>query len=129
MVVKGRQDFFPFVVQDRLDAEIDGTVGELIDDGAQAFGIGQVVHLLAKTELVDDILHILAVAVEILDEVHLEALGIDLGLELFHREARSVAEGIAGDLEEDRLLVGNVGRVQLRFALQDSILGGLQQDI
>lgn len=46
-----------------------------------------------------------------------------------HREARGVAEGIAGDLEQDWLLVGNVGCVKLRFALQDGIFGGLQQDV
>ncbi len=32
-------------------------------------------------------------------------------------------------MEQDRLLVGDVGCVQLRFALQNSILGGLQQDV
>ena len=84
---------------------------------------------MTKAELVNDVLYVLAIAVEILDEVHLKALGIDLGLEFFHRESRGVAEGIAGDLEQDGLLVGDVSRVQLGFALQDGILGGLQQDI
>lgn len=95
----------------------------------QSFRIGQVVHLLTKAELVDNVLYVLAISVEVLDEVHLEALGVDLGLEFLHREARGVAEGIAGDLEQDWLLVGNVGCVKLRFALQDGIFGGLQQDV
>ena len=86
MIVEGWKNFISFFVQDWLDAEVDGAVGELVYNRTKTLCISKVIHLLTKTEFVYDVLNVFTVAVKVFDKVHLQAFRINFGLQFLHRK-------------------------------------------
>ena len=76
MVVERREQFAAVCVLDRVGAEVDAIVEELLDQVAEDVRLDQRGDLVAEFELVEDLLHVGRKAVEIGFEIGLELLSL-----------------------------------------------------
>ena len=98
MVVEARQLHRAVAVQDRVRAEVDRRVEELLDQRAERVGLREPRDLVAELEVLEDVLHVRREAVEVGLEVGLELLLACPGSQVAQRELRGVVEGLAGRL-------------------------------
>ena len=95
----------PVAVHDRVGAEVDRGIEELLDQRAERVGLREPRKLVAELELVEDVLDVWREAVEIGLEVGLELLLARAGAEVAQGELRRVVEGLPGGLPKRRVLV------------------------
>ena len=95
-------------VADRVGAEVDVLVEELLDELAERIGLGEAGNLVAELEVVEDVLHVRREAVEVGLEVVLELLLGGAGLQVAQQKGRGVVEGLAGGGAEGVVLIGDL---------------------
>ena len=110
-------------------AEVDVLVEELLDELAEAVGLGEPGDLIAKLEVLEDVLHVRREAVEVGHEVVLERLLRLAGLEVAQEEGRGVVEGLTGGGAEGVVLVGDFLAVERDLHFEHSLLGRLQHGV
>ena len=123
VVVEGGQ------VADRIRAEVDVLVEELLDELAQRVGLGEAGNLVAKLEVVQDVLHVRREAVEVGLEVVLELLLGGAGLEVAEQKRRGIVERLPGGGAEGVVLVGDLLAIERGLHFEHGLLGRLQHGI
>ena len=127
MVVQPRQLHFAPPIQDRLGTQVDVRRNELFDQIAQRVRVGQRGDLVVELELRQDFLDVRREPVEVRLEIGAELLGVVE--QAFQREGRGVVERLARLLAQSRVLVGDLGRVEVLLHAQHLLLGAFQQGI
>ena len=117
-------------VQDRVRAEVDRRVEELLDQRAERVGLGEARDLVAELEVLEDVLDVRREAVEVGLEVGLELLLAGAGTQVAQREVRGVVEGLAGGLRR-ALRPGSVMPASSSIVLhvEHGLLGRLQHGV
>ena len=110
-------------------AEVDVLVEELLDELAEAVGLGEPGDLIPKLEVLEDVLHVRREAVEIGHEVVLERLLRLAGLQVAQEEGRGVVEGLAGGGAQGVVLVGDLFLVECGLHFEHGLFGRLQHGI
>ena len=100
-------------VEDGIGAEIDGSVQELLQQGAHRMRLDQPGNLVAELELLQDLLDVGREAVEVRFEVGPEPLLLADRSQVAEPEGGCVIEGLAGRLAQRLVLVGDTGGVHL----------------
>ena len=123
VVVEGGQ------VADRVRAEVDVLVEELLDELPQSVGLREAGNLVAELEVDQDVLHVGREAIEVSLEVVLELLLGGAGLQVAEQERRGVVERLARCGAQGVVLVGDLLAIEGGFHFQHGLLGRLQHGV
>ena len=129
VVVEARELYRAVRVPDRVGAEIDRGIEELLDQRAERVGPRKPRELIAELEALQDLLHIRREAVEISLEVGPELLLARAGAQIAQGKPRRVVEGLTRGLPEGCILVRDPRLIERRLHPDDRGLRRLQHGV
>lgn len=131
VVVDAREKDVALGIEEGIDAEIDGTVGELLEDGAQTLTRDEIFHHLLELEMLNDVLHIARKSIEIVEEGLMKGFVVGVDEKAFHGVGGKIVEGKFGNGAEH---IGHFVFFESRFAefvvdFAHLLVGGLEQEV